>query len=163
MEFLRKTKYWYLFSRKAWISLGTGWLVVLIGLTTYLRMDQAGALLICGAIVAEVFHEKKHRLFVHQVQPGISTTYIYQEVEMRDGEKIHQGIEITPYQNRSGKTTVNADDWTLYRLANENEFSEFEGSRSWDLNRTMKRLESRVDWAIVISAIAGTILWAFVG
>lgn len=126
-------------------------------------MDRAGALLICGVIVAEVLHDKKHRLFVHQVLPGISTSHVYKEVEMKDGEKTHQGIEITTHQMSSGKSIVNVDNWHLYHLASEAEFREFEGSRAWDLDRTMNRLESRVDYAIVFSAIIGTILWAFCG
>jgi len=163
MKIHRTAKYWYIFAKRVWVSLSAGWFAVALGFTPYLRMDRAGALLICGVIVAEVFHDKRHRLFVHQVLPGSSTSHMYREVEMKDGEKTHQGIEITPHQMRSGKSTVNADDWHLYQLATENEFSEFEGARAWDLDRTMKRLESRVDWAIVISAFIGTILWAFAG
>ena len=163
MKILRTAKYWYIFAKRVWVSLGAGWLSVALGFTPYLRMDRAGALLICGVIVAEVFHDKRHRLFVHQVLPGTSTSHIYKEVEMGDGEITHQGIEITPHQMRSGKSTVNADNWHLYQLAKECEFYDFEDTRAWDLDRTMKRLESRVDWVIVTSAVVGTILWAFAG
>lgn len=163
MNFFRRIKYWYRLAKRVWNSLGAGWIAVAIGFTPYLRMDRAGALLICSVIVAEVFHDKRHRLFVHQVLPGASTSHIYREVEMKDGERQHQDIEITPHQMRSGKTTVNADNWHLYQLAKESEFQDFEGSRVWDLEGTMKRLESRVDWVIVFSAVIGTIFWAFTG
>lgn len=163
MKTLRTAKYWYIFAKKVWVPLGGGWFSVALGFTPYLSMDRAGALLICGVIVAEVFHDKRHRLYVHRILPGASTSHIYKEVDMVDGEKTYQGIEITPHQMRSGKSTVNADNWHLYQLAKKSEFRNFEGTRAWDLDRTMKRLESRVDWVIVISAVVGTILWAFAG
>ena len=163
MNFFRKIKYWFNFAKRVWVSLGVGWGAVAIGFTPLISMDQAGALLICGVIVAEVFHDKRHRLFVNQCLPGVSTSYIYHEVEMIDGDKTHQGIEINTNQRSTGPSIVNADTWHLYHLATENEFSEFKSSRMWDLDRTMKRLESRVDYIIVFSAVIGTVLWAFAG
>lgn len=161
MNFLKQIKYWYKFSPKVWGSLLIGWISVLIGLTPYLRMDRAGALLICAVIISEIFYDKRHRLFLHQILPGASTNHVYREVEIHDGEKAHQGIEIIQLRNVSLKSTVNADNWHLYQLATEKEFHSAEESREWDLERTVKRLESSVDWIIVISAISGTILWAF--
>ena len=49
---------------------------------SYLRPDQSGALLVCAAIVSEVLHQKRHRLFVHQIRPGIENTHIYLEVDV---------------------------------------------------------------------------------
>lgn len=163
MKIFSTVKYWYLFAKRVWLPLGAGWLSVVFGFTPYLRMDSAGALLICGVIVAEVFHDKRHRLYVHNILPGTSTSHTYKEVQMGEGEKTYQGIEITPHQMRSGSSIVSADNWHLYQLARNNEFRQFEDTRAWDLDRTMKRLESRVDWIIVMSAVVGTILWAFAG
>jgi hypothetical protein len=163
MNFFRKIKYWFSFAKRVWISLSMGWGTVIIGFTPLISMDQAGALIICGVIVAEVFHDKRHRLFVNQCLPGVSTSYLYREVQTIDGDKTHQGIEITTNQLSTGKTTVNADTWHHYHLASSKEFREHEGSRIWDLDSTVKRLESRVDYIIVFSAIIGTILWAFAG
>ena len=161
MTLFTKLKYWFQFGKRVWISLAAGWLAVAIGFTPELRMDRAGALLTCAVIVASVFNDNRHRLFVDQVLPGFRTFHILKEVEMKDGDKVHQGIEITLHNWASGKTTVNADNWHLYHLANEKEFRVSEGGREWDLSMTMKRLESRVEYAIVSSAVVGTILWAF--
>jgi len=161
MSNLKKIKNWYIFAKRSWIALGAGWIAIPVCFTSLLRLDQAGALLVCGVIVAEILHEKRHRLFINQVHPGISTSYIYREVDMT--EEYCKGIEITVHQMQSGKTTVNADNWTLYQLANDAEFKEFEGSRIWDLDATMKRVETTVDYSIVISAVIGTVLWAFAG
>lgn len=161
MSTLKKIKNWYLFAKRSWLALGAGWFAILIGFTPVLRLDRAGALLICGVIVAEIFHEKRHRLFINQVHPGVSTSYTYREVDKPD--KNYKGIEITVHQMHSGKTVVNADNWTLYQLSNETEFMELEGSRVWNLDGTMKRLENTVDYSIVASAVIGTIFWAFLG
>jgi hypothetical protein len=60
-----------------------------------------------------------------------------------------------------GKSTVNADNWTLYKLAQVAEFHTSEESRNWDLQATMKRAETTVDYWIVFSAVVGTLLNAF--
>lgn len=158
-NFLKKIRSWFIFAKRVWIALGLGWLALVVGFTPLLRLDRGGALLICGVIIAEVFHDKRHRLFINQVLPGFSTSYKYREVDMI--EENYKGIEITPHQIRSDKHIVNADRWTLYQLANPNEFWADDGSRRWDLNRTLKRVETRVEWSIVFSAVIGTISWAF--
>lgn len=163
MGLLRKLKFWFKFEKRVWISLTAGWVAAAIGFTQFYGVDQGGALLICGVIIAEIFHKKRHRLFVHQVLPGVYTTYIYREVQMQDRDRTHQGIEITTNQGNTGKTTVNADNWHLYQLAHRTEFREINGGREWDLDRTMERLESRVEYSIAFSAFIGTMLWAFAG
>jgi hypothetical protein len=162
MSYVKKIKNWYFFAKRSWIALGAGWISIPFSFTPLIGLDQAGALLICGVIVAEVLHVKRHRLFVDQVHPGVSTFYIYREVEKTD-ENYNLGIEITIHQVKSGKTTVNADNWELYQLANKSEFRNSEGTRDWDLNATMQRLEATVDYVIVVSAVVGTVLWAFAG
>jgi hypothetical protein len=75
MDLLRKLKFWFKFEKRVWISLTAGWVAAAIGFTQFYGVDQGGALLICGVIIAEIFHKKRHRLFVHQVLPGVFTTY----------------------------------------------------------------------------------------
>ena len=142
-----------------WIPLSIGWLAAVAGLSPLLRLDQAGALLVCGAIVAEVLNDKKHRLFLSQVQPGQKSWHEYLEVDV-PGES-RKDIEIMPYQSGSGRTIVNTEGWSLYHLAKDGEFYNFENTRGWRLGDTMKRVESRLDYAVVASAIVGTVLWAF--
>lgn len=161
VKFGERVKYWYTFAPRVWIALAVGWLAVLFSLTPCLRLRDAGALLVCAAIVAEVFNDKKHQLFVKQSLPGMASFYLYRETPMSGDGRTHQGIEITPHQVSSGKSTVNADSWHLYHLANESEFRGNKPSRDWDLPRTMKRLESRVAYAITFSVIVGTALSAF--
>lgn len=156
-----RVKYWYAFAYRVWISLAAGWLAVLFTLTPWLQPREAGALLVCAAIVAEVLNDKKHQLFVRQVLPGMASFYVYREVSMDGNGQAHQGIEITPHQVSSGKSTVNADGWHLYHLAKASEFRGHDPSREWDLPRTMKRLESKVAYAITLSVIVGTMLSAF--
>lgn len=141
---MNKIKAWYKFANRVWISLSLGWGALILGLTPLIRLDQAGAL---------------HRLFVHQVQPVVSTGYIYQEVDV-PGES-RKDIIITQHQGRSGSVAVNTDIWTLYHLAKCEEFYEYQNTRAWELECTMKRIERRVDYAIVISTVVGTFLWAF--
>lgn len=157
---MRKVKAWVLFGKRVWLSLGVGWAIALVGVLLDMGIDQAGAMLICGAIVAEVLHEKKHRYFVNQVQPGIKDVYIYKEVDV-SGEN-RKDIEITPHKNQWGTIcTVNTAPWPLYHLARPIEFYSDENTRFWDLDRTMKRAERVLDYSIVFTAIAGTILAAF--
>ncbi len=148
---------WFQFARSVWIALGLGWVALLVGLTPVLRIDRGGALLVCGAIVAEVLHEKRHRLFVHQIQ--FTTRHTYVEIDVPGEDR--KDIEVTPYQSGSGRTVVNTERWSLYHLANRQEFYPHEDTRRWDLERTIKRLESKLDYAIVVSAIVGTVFWAF--
>ncbi len=150
---------WFVFARRVWLSLGLGWAAPIAALTPVIRLDQAGAILVCAAIVGEVLHEKRHRLFVHQIEPGLKSWHIYREVDV-PGEN-RKDIEATPHQNHTGKTTVNTSSWPLYHLARPEEFYLNGHTRNWDLERTMKRLERKVDYAIVSTAIGGTIFWAF--
>ena len=156
---MKRVEAWFIFAKRVWISLGLGWIAPVVGISHVLRLDQAGALLVCSAIVAEVFHEKRHRLFVYQIQPGIRQMHMYREVNV-SGEA-RKDIEVTAHQGSSGKTTVNTSSWALYHLARPEEFRPDGNSRLWDLERTMKRVERRVDYAIVVTAIAGTAHWAF--
>lgn len=153
------TKAWFTFAKRVWLALGVGWVVSSAALGGILNAGQAAALLICSALVAEVFNEKRHRLFVLQVQPGVKQLHLYREVAV-PGEN-RRDIEITPHQGRSGKTTVNTSSWALYHLARPEEFYLDQESRLWDLERTMKRVERRVEYAIAGTAVVGTVLWAF--
>ena len=148
---------WFQFARRVWIALGLGWAGLLVGLTPVLRLDRAGALLVCGAIVAEVLHEKHHRLFVDQIQWSFKHTYV--EVDVPDEDR--KDIAVEPFQSGAGRRVVNTEGWALYHLASKQEFSSHEHTRMWDLEGTMKRLENKVDYAIVVTAIVGTIFWAF--
>ena len=161
MKFSGRVKYWYRLAPRVWISLAAGWLLVLVSFASCLQQRQAGALLVCAAIVAEVFNDKKHQLFVTQLLPGIASFYAYREVRMDVDGQMHQGIEISSDQVSRGKSTVNADSWHLYHLAKESEFRGNKPSREWDLPSTMKRLESRVAYSITLSVIVGTVLSAF--
>lgn len=163
MNLFRKLKFWFKFERRVWLSLAAGWTASAIGFTPLYGLDQGGALLTCGVIIAGIFHKSRHRLFVDQILPGAITTYSYREVEMGDGDNKHQGIEVTTNKWNTGKTTVNADNWHLYQLAEKIEFREIDGAREWDLDRTMQRLETRVEYTIAFSAVIGTVLWAFAG
>ena len=156
---MSKFEAWFRFATRVWISLAAGWLAPVVAISPFLKLDQAGALLVCSALVAEVFHEKGHRLFVHQIQPGTSEVHIYREVDVSGQER--KDIEITPHQIRSGRTTVNTASWPLYHLSRPDEFYREKDSRDWHLERTMKRVERRVDYSIIVTAIFGTSLWAF--
>jgi hypothetical protein len=158
---ISKIRSWYLFAKRAWIALIIGWLFVPIGFTTLIGLDQAGALLICGVLVAEILNKKGHRLFIEQVIPGRATSFIYKEIQRPEHD--FGEIEITQHVLNTGKTIVNSDQWTLYQLANDSEFRAFEDTRIWDLDRTLKRVENTVEYSLVFSAIIGTILWAFAG
>lgn len=155
---MRKHVAWFRFAKKSWIALAVGWLSLLVAFLPQLALNQAGALLICAAIVAEVFHAKRHRLFVNQVTPGPRVHYVYQEIDSGFGQK---SIEITPHGTHTGKVTVPSDNWTLYHLAAPDEFYAEGLTRNWDLERTMARAERMVDNAIIATTILGTILWAF--
>lgn len=135
-----------------------GWLALLVAFLPWFKLNQVGALLICGAIVAEVFHEKRHRLFIHQVTPGYRESHDYRETVSDAGEKC---IEITPHAVHTGKTSVPCERWSLYQLAKPTEFLARGQTMYWDLERTMLRAERVVDIAIVVTSIVGTILWAF--
>jgi len=156
---MTRAEAWFRFAKRVWIALGLGWVASFTALWGVLNVGQAAALLICSALVAEVFHEKRHRLFVLQVQPGVKQLYLYREVDV-PGEN-RKDIEITPHQGHSGKTTVNTSSWALYHLARSEEFHSDQESRLWDLERTMKRVERRVEYAIAGTAVIGTALWAF--
>lgn len=156
---MSKVKYWYIFAKNTWNSLVFGWLILPFSATKLLELDQSGALLVCAAIVGEVLHEKKHRWFIGQVQPGLSTNYVYREVDSDN----HAGkdIKITPHTLQSGSSTVNTQNLALYHLAKDAEFYIFESTRAWSLEQTMYRVERRVDYAIVVTAFVGTLLWAW--
>jgi hypothetical protein len=155
---MHKAKAWYLFGRRVWISLALGWFVAILAIILG-EPGRAGAFLVCAAIIAEVFHEKGHRRFITSIQPGLRQSFLYREVEYP--EKGKAGIEVTPNAWTSSKSTVSATDWPLYHLARSDEFSADGNSRLWFLERTMARVERRVDYSIVATALAGTILWAF--
>jgi hypothetical protein len=162
--YLKRIKNWYNFASRVWLALGAGWIALPIALTSVIKLEQAGALLICGAIIAEVFHNKRHRLYVEQVRPNASTSYVYREIDAIDIYKNnYKAIETTAFQQRVGKSTVPTHGWILYQLAINKEFRDDEGSRLWDLDRTLKRVESKIDYSIVVSVIVGTLFWAFAG
>ena len=156
---MSKLKAWFNFAKRVWISLGMGWIAPVVSVSWILRLDQAGALLVCSAIVSEVFHEKRHRLFVHQIQTGNRESCSYKEVNSSN----HDGkdIEVLLHQTSIGRNIVPTSSWALYHLAREEEKYLDGDSRQWDLERTMKRAERCVDYAIVITAIIGTVLWSF--
>ena len=101
---MRKHIAWFRFAKRSWLALAAGWLALLAALLPQLALNQAGALLICSAIVAEVLHEKRHRLFIHQVTPGYREQCAYREI-ISDGTD-QKCIEITPHATRTGKVTV---------------------------------------------------------
>lgn len=152
-------KAWARFGKRVWVSLGCGWACSVLWLFSYISASQAGALLICAAIVAEVLHEKRHRLFIDQVQPGLKQSHLYREVTVAN--EARKDIEITPHNTRSGKSTVNTTSWALFHLARKDEFFAYEGTRLWDLARTMKRAERLLDYCIVTTAVIGTLMAAF--
>jgi len=156
---MSKIEAWFRFAIRVWISLGLGWATLVVATFHFIRVDQAAALLVCSALVAEVFHEKRHRLFVYQVQPGVKQLSIYREVDVSDANR--KDIEITSHEGRVGVTMVNTTSWALYHLAEPNEFRPDQESRAWDLERTMNRAERRVEYAIAATAVIGTIVWAF--
>ena len=150
---------WYRFANRVWISLALGWGALLICLTPYLRPDRAGAFLVCSAIVAEVFHDKGYRKFIEQTLPGVSKAYTYSVVEA-----IHENrkdIEVEEHQMRRGNIRINAEPWTLFHLAKKNEFYLMAGKETWDINKTVNRVDRAVDVTIAITAIVGTVLWAY--
>lgn len=150
---------WFRFAKRSWLALAVGWLALLAAFLPQVALNQAGALLICAAIIAEVFHDKRHRLFIHQVTPGYRESCEYREiVSEENGQK---SIEITPHAVSTGKVTVPSERWALYQLAKPEEFRTSGSTRTWDLERTVARAERGVDIAIVVTTIAGTILWAF--
>lgn len=150
---------WFRFAKLSWLALVAGWLALLAALLPQLALNQAGALLICAALVAEVLHEKRHRLFIHQVTPGYREQYVYREIVSTGTGQ--QSIEITPHATRTGKVTVPTEGWPLYHMAKPQEFHTEGATRRWDLERTVARAERVVDIAIVVTAIVGTVLWAF--
>jgi len=150
---------WFKFAKRVWIPLGLGWAAPVAAIWHVLRVDQSAALLVCSALVAEVFNEKRHRLFVFQAQPGIKQMYLYREVDVPEANR--KDIEITPHGGHVGKATVNTSSWALYHLARPEEFRSEGDSRFWDLERTMKRAERRVEYVIAATAVIGTALWAF--
>ena len=156
---MNKIKARFIFSKRVWISLGLGWLSLAICMSPLIDLGQAGALIVCSAIVAEVLNEKRHRLFLDQVLPGNTQSHIFREVAVAGEDR--KDIEITPSQFCSAQSTVNTSSWPLYHLAIPEEFYKDGDARLWDLNRTMKRAERRVEYAIVTNAIIGTVLWAF--
>ena len=156
---MNKPKAWFKFAKRVWISLGLGWLAPIVSLFGILKLDQAGAVLVCSAIVSEVVHEKRHRLFVYGMQPGNREGHSYREVDSSN----HEGkdIEVLLHQTFIGSRTIDTRSWALYHLAREEEWYPDGNSRRWDLERTMKRAERLVEYAIVTTAIFGTIFWAF--
>ncbi len=156
---MSKLKAWYIFAKHVWISLGLGWIAPVVSASYILRLNQAGAILVCAAIVSEVFHEKRHRLYVDQIQTGNREACSYREVDSSD----HDGkdIEVLLHQTSIGGMIVNASSWPLYHIARKDEFYLNGNSRIWRLEWTMKRAERRIDYAIVITAVIGTVLWAF--
>jgi len=156
---MNKPKAWFMFAKRVWISLGIGWLAPIVSLFGILKLDQAGAVLVCSAIVSEVVHEKRHRLFVDLGQPGNRESHSYIEVDSSD----HDGkdIEVRLHQTMIASRIIPTSSWALYHLAREEEWYPDGNSRRWDLERTMKRAERLVEYAIVTTAIIGTILWAF--
>jgi hypothetical protein len=104
---VKKVKYWYKFAPKVWCALVVGWSMVLFAFTPFLTYGQAGALLICGAIVSEVFHNKRHRKFIEQISPESNIKHIYVEVSSPDQETKH--IEVTPQPRVAGKVSVNTE------------------------------------------------------
>lgn len=155
---MRKHIAWFRFAKRSSLALAIGWLALLAAFLPWVKLNQVGALLICTAIVAEVLHEKRHRLFIQQFRPGYRESYEYREVISEAGQK---SIEITPHPVHTGKSTVPSERWPLYHLASPSEFHTQGSSRLWDLERTMARAERCVDIAIVATAVLGTILSAF--
>jgi hypothetical protein len=113
---VNKIAAWFTFAKRVWISLGVGSLVAVLAIALG-RPDRAGAFLVCAAIVAEVFHEKRHRRFVTQIQGGIRQHYTYREVDFPEARG--KGIEVTAHRGQIGKTSVNTNGWPLYDLARE--------------------------------------------
>lgn len=152
---------WFRFGKRVWLAQFAGY-VSLLGVPLGIwRLDQAGALLVCSAIVAEILHEKRHRLFVSQIQPGVDRWYLYREVPVEGSSR--SDIRITPHGTRSGSSTVNTTNWSMYHLARDDEFYDDPDGRLWDLERTMARAERCLDYTVVFTAIVGTVLWAFAG
>ena len=151
---------WFNFAKRVWVALGLGWVSLIILLTPYLRLDRAGAILVCAAIIAEVFHEKGHRRFLKQIAPGVYNHYLYLEIDV-PGEN-RKDIQITAQQARiGGPTTVNTERWSLYHLSKPEDFLPHGATRMWLHEKTMTRAERRLEFAIVITAIVGTVLWAY--
>ena len=136
-----------------------GWSSFVLLPLSFVNLDQVGAIIVCTAIVAEVFHEKKHRLFIDQILPGTKQSFMYKEVHTPEEDGLF--IEITPHALQAGSSKVNTKDWTVYHLANDSEFMKYEETRIWNLEITTKRLETHIDYAIVGTAVVGTLLWAF--
>jgi hypothetical protein len=154
---LRKIVAWYKFASSTWLSLAIGWCSILFSVTPYLRLDRAGAFLVCGAIVAEVFHDKTYRRFIEQTLPGVSKTYTYTVID------VPEDIVVREHRMQGGNVIIDAALWPLFHLASKKEFftSDSGGEKKWSINGTMDRVDKTIDYVIALSAIVGTILWAY--
>jgi hypothetical protein len=156
---LRKIVAWYKFASSTWLSLAVGWCSILFSVTPYLKLDRVGAFLVCGDIVAEVFHDKTYRRFIEQTLPGLSKTYTYTVIDVP--EENRKDIEVREHRMQGGNVIIDTAVWPLFHLASKKEFYTSEGEKKWSINGTMDRVDKTINYVIALSAIIGTILWAY--
>jgi hypothetical protein len=155
-----RIKLWYNYSGEVWTPLFLGWLCLpLVTLIPKLTLDRAGALLICSVVIAEVFNKKGHRAVIDFIQPASKPNYTYREVV--DESSGIKNIEVTLQKQSFNQIYVNSESFTLYLLASDKEFQKIQGSRLWNMEKTVNRLDKTVEYSLAFSVFIGTILWAF--
>ena len=176
---------WYALAPQVWVALIIGWLWFLLCLFLGWKVGSAGGMLVGACIVAELFYLtsplentiagiREHDEYIILSDNGerkylLKYDDTFNSVIVRESDGSERRIEI---QSQTGFESIPLDCRDqLYEISASAERKYFNkqtdtqsnnlGPVVWDHQKTTARIKKLVLMSIVISAVFGTIVWAY--
>jgi len=142
----------FLVAFKPWIILITSWIFVGVSITISWQVPASGAVLVCGALLAEMFYQHQ-RWTKMNTDPNGSFKLVS---DASTNAPIINGMYVnTPAgTNKLGYLLSLAKDFELNKNETESEIW-------WHYNDTVQRVEKLVFTAIATTGVLGTVLWGY--
>lgn len=136
---------WYRIAPSLWISLGSGYLVVLASLLVNFEIPSSGSILVCGGIIAEIYHSRwAYRYLLENPKKSEFLQFLLKKEVERNG-----GAHPLARWSRPTKN----DPFELVGGLNEDEVDMLINGASY-----VDTILSR--W-VIGSVILGTIIWGY--
>ncbi|MDA0690562.1 MAG: hypothetical protein O3A78_01630 [Nitrospinae bacterium] len=134
-----------------WFILALVWIFVAVSAMLKFEVPSSGAVLVCGALISEIMFEGLH----WRRRPGIGPQgYIqiipdqYERAQLKGGD-----VYGPAWGGRMGALLSLAKDYEIKRSSDE--------YAKWFYRNTVWRVEKIILSGIIITAVAGTILWGY--
>jgi hypothetical protein len=135
-----------------WVTLVLVWIIVVVSTLLRFEVPSSGAVLVCGALISEVMFEGLHWKRLQGIGPSGVVQIVpdqNQRAQLKGGD-----FRAPAWCGKFGALLSLGDHYGLIRRSSD-EYAE------WFYRDTVWRVEKIIMGGIIITAVAGTILWGY--